>query len=105
MTLASPLERHIQAQLVQYLTLRGWFCWQMQLGSQHGGSVWCTQGIPDLYVFRPGGRALWLEVKRPKVGRISPSQTTRHEELRLSGLPVFVVTSIEDVQAALDGQK
>ena len=86
--------------MVQYLKLHRWNVWQMQLGSQHGGSVWCTQGIPDMYVFKPG-HACWVEVKRPKLGRVSPSQVERHIELRLCDIPVHVVTSLEELQAAL----
>ena len=72
-----PLERHIQAQMVQYLKLHRWNVWQMQLGSQHGDSVWCTQGIPDMYVFKPG-HAFWIEVKRPKLGRACQSSLLTH---------------------------
>lgn len=95
-----PLESAIQAQLVSYLRLAGWTVWEMQLGSQGGGSVYCTPGIPDLYICRPG-RALWLEVKRPVTGKLSKAQVERHAELRAAGQQVHVVRSLEDVQAVL----
>ena len=94
------LESAIQAQLAAYLRLTGWTVWEMQLGSAGGGSVYCTPGITDLYVCRPG-RTVWLEVKRPGTGRVSPAQQQRHAELRAAGQEVYVVRSIEDVQAAL----
>lgn len=100
MTLPPPLEKHIQSQLVQYLQLTGWAVWQMQLGSAGKGAVFCTPGIPDLYVFKPG-RALWIECKRPRLGRLSPSQILRHQELTLCGLPVHVITSLDELQAVL----
>ena len=95
-----PLERHIQAQMVQYLKLTGWCVWELFKGTERGGHVRMTPGMPDLYAFRPG-RALWLELKRPKLGRLSPSQVERHIELRLCDIPVHVVTSLEELRAAL----
>ena len=100
MKLPPPLEKHIQAQLVKYLTLTGWNVWQMQLGSVGKGAVFCTPGIPDMYVFKPG-HACWIEVKRPRLGKVSPAQVERHGELACCGLPVHVVTSLEELQAAL----
>lgn len=99
-----PLESAIQAHIVHFLTLKGWTVWQMQLGSQGNGAVYCTPGIPDLYAFN-GKHAIWLEVKRPKTGKLSQSQQQRHEELHSAGLSVHVVRSVEDVMevlAALD---
>lgn len=95
-----PLEAAIQSQIVQVLRLKGWHVWEMQKGSSGptgNRRVFCTPGIPDLYVFKPGGKAFWLEVKRPKTGKLSPAQVERHRELNLCGLPVYVATSIEEV--------
>lgn len=95
-----PLEKHIQQMIVEFLRMTGWTVWQMYKGSDSGGVVWVTPGIPDLYVFK-GPRFVWLEVKRPRLGRLMAKQVQRHAELTASGLPVAVVTSLEDVQAAL----
>lgn len=97
-----PLESAIQSQIVQVLKLRGWQIWEMFKGSTRGGPVWATSGIPDLYVFHTSGRALWLEVKRPKTGRLSAAQTERHRELKLCGLPVHVVTSAEEALKVIE---
>lgn len=97
-----PLESAIQAHIKEVLTLSGWQVWEMYKGSTQGGSVWATKGLPDLYVFK-AGRAVWLEVKRPKVGRLSPAQHERHRELTLCGLPVHVVTGPSEALAVLAG--
>lgn len=96
-----PLESTIQTHIVRCLMLKGWQVWEMQKGSKGNGSVYCTPGIPDLYVFHKMGRALWMEVKRPGTGRLSPAQKERHHELTVCGLPVHVVTSVDDVLAVI----
>lgn len=88
-------EAAIQAQIKDLLTLLGFTVWEMQKGSTRGGSVWCTKGVPDLYVFGKG-KAMWLEVKRPKTGRMSPAQIERHAELSTAGIAVHVVRSPEE---------
>ena len=100
MTLA-PSEAAIQAQIVRFLRLTGWTVWEMQLGSAGKGSVYCTRGIPDLYVFRAGQPGVWLEVKRPKLGRLSPHQRERHAEATHAGVPVHVITSVEEALEVL----
>lgn len=95
-----PLESTIQAQVVHALRRLGWVVWEMQKGSRGNGAVYCTPGIPDLYVFN-ATRALWLELKRPGTGRLSPAQKERHHELTVCGLPVFTVTSLDEARAAL----
>lgn len=99
--MTGPTERQIQAQVTHYATLTGWTVWEMQLGSERGGSVFCTPGIPDLYIFRPGC-ALWLELKRGAQGRIRPTQHLRHGELRDAGIPVHVARSFDEAKAVLD---
>ncbi|EYB68914.1 hypothetical protein DEIPH_ctg013orf0017 [Deinococcus phoenicis] len=94
------LESTIQAQIVQALKAQDFIVWEMFKGSARGGQVWATKGIPDLYVFR-SGRAVWLEVKRPRTGKLSPAQRERHHELTICGLPVHVVTSPEEALAVL----
>lgn len=94
-----PSEKAFQADVVRELTARGWTVWQMYLGSQHGGSVHMTKGIPDICAFRPPGLLLWLELKQPG-NKPSPAQLDRHEELRRAGLPITVAWTMEQVLRA-----
>lgn len=92
-------EKAFQADVVRELTARGWTVWQMYLGSQRGGSVHMTRGIPDLFAFRAPGLLLWLELKQPG-NKPSPAQLERHEELRRAGLPITVAWTLEQVLLA-----
>ncbi len=58
-------------------------------------------GFPDLVICLPGGKAVFLELKAPKTGRISDAQRGRHAELRALGFGVGVATSIETAELAL----
>lgn len=98
---APPLERELQAGIVRALRRLGYTVWEMQLGSQGNGAVYCTKGVPDLYVFKPGRGAVWLELKRPKTGRVSPAQHERHAELRNAQIPIHVVRSLDEVLGLL----
>lgn len=58
-------------------------------------------GIPDLSIACPrGGPCLYLEVKRPG-GKLSPAQEHVIGRLQSAGGFVAVVTSIDEVEAAL----
>lgn len=92
-------EADFQDAVVRALVERGWTVWQMYRGSQRGGSVWATKGIPDLFAFRAPGLLLWLELKQPG-NKPSPAQLERHEELRRAGLPITVAWTLEQVLLA-----
>ena len=55
--------------------------------------------MPDRLVLLPGGRVVWVELKRGKLGRLSPMQAYRHGQLRRLGQEVVVVRSAEDIDA------
>lgn len=59
------------------------------------------KGIPDLAFVLPGGRAGFMEVKRPCEGRLSPDQKAMFTVIRETGGLVEVVESIDDVQRVL----
>lgn len=104
MTLPAPSERQIQRAVVEYARLTGWVVWEMLLGSAGNGRVYTTPGIPDLYLFRPGA-ALWIELKRPRTGRLSVHQKARHAELRRCGRAAHVIRSFDEARALLDDQR
>ena len=54
-------------------------------------------GWPDRIVLLPGGVSAWVELKRPRGGRLSPQQRHAHKVLRGLGQRVAVVWTKEDV--------
>jgi hypothetical protein len=69
-----------------------------QMGALLGDGM--KRGWPDLIVLWRGGVA-FLEIKRPKTGRLSPEQRSVHETLTALGWPVATVTSTEEAYAFL----
>lgn len=55
-------------------------------------------GMPDRLVCIPGGKAIFVETKRPKGGRLSHIQRYRHKELRLMGFGVRVINTSKAVE-------
>ena len=54
------------------------------------------RGVPDRIILMPGGRALFVEVKKPG-GKLSPLQQKEIRDLRLFGHSVSVVDCKDDV--------
>ena len=67
-----------------------------QMGALLGDGL--KKGFPDLIVTWNHGVA-FLEVKRPKLGKVSPEQEAIHATLREQGHRIAVVTSAEEAQA------
>lgn len=55
-------------------------------------------GMPDRLVCIPGGKAIFVETKQPKGGRLSHIQRYRHKELQLMGFDVRVINTGEAVE-------
>lgn len=62
-----------------------------QIGALKGDGL--KIGMADLGVLWPVGKGCWIEVKRPKLGKVSAEQKNVHEALRALGWPCEVVTS------------
>lgn len=99
--LPPPKESQLQAAVVKYARLTGWTVWEMQKGSKGNASVYCTPGIPDLYFLRDRF-ALWMELKRGSLGRVSPHQHDRHAELTAASQRLYVCRTFEEARAVLD---
>lgn len=54
-------------------------------------------GIPDRALILPGGRTVYVELKRPKDGRLTWRQRLTHARLRKMGHEVEVLWSREEV--------
>ena len=57
------------------------------------------RGAPDRLVVLPNRPTYFVELKRPKLGRVGPHQVRYHERLRALGQRVWVLWSKEDVDA------
>ena len=62
----TPLEKDIERALVEKVKRRGGYCLKWVCPG------WA--GVPDRIVLLPGARVIFVELKRPKGGRLSPMQ-------------------------------
>lgn len=56
-----------------------------------------AEGIPDRLIILPGGHYAWVELKRPKGGRLSEIQKYQHKKLRTIGCKVYVLKNYQEV--------
>lgn len=57
-------------------------------------------GLPDRHGILPGNNHAYWELKSGTHGKLSPLQKERIKELRSFGVPVYVVNSVETLEAA-----
>lgn len=91
-----PLEADITRAIQRMLAKRaGWW------GYKVAGGAAQMRGVPDIVgCYR--GRLVALEIKRPHVGRLSPLQALRIDQIRAAGGVAEVVTSPDEVSKILD---
>ena len=87
----APLESDLQADIIDFAHVRGWFC--EKVVSQSG------RGIMDLYALRRG-RHVWIEVKR-KDEEPRPQQAKRAREMKAQGAEVYTVDSLDRAREIL----
>lgn len=90
---AAELEGRREAEVERAFVLACQRCglWALKLGSE------LVAGLPDRLVLAPGGRAVFVELKRAG-GVPRRLQELRHESLRAYGFAVVVVDSLERAQ-------
>lgn len=104
---------NVQAPVVQFLQIDGWRMFRTELTVQkERGRVVGEVGQPDYLAIRykfpcravecsgescggPQAEVLWLEMKRPKGGRISKAQALWHAAERKRGALVLVVSDFD----------
>jgi len=59
------------------------------------------RGFVDRLVIMPGGRIIFVELKRPSGGRLSMHQIQWHKQLTALGVAVAVVRNVEDIEECL----
>lgn len=85
------LEKRVEKRLVDGVKKLGGRC--IKLVSQG------NNGLPDRLVLLPGGRMVFVELKRPKGGRLSPVQVVQQKKLRSLGFEVRILSNIATVDS------
>lgn len=89
----TPLEKDIEKKLRQKVERLGGFCLKWVCPG------W--SGVPDRIVLLPGGRIHFVELKRPKGGRLSKLQEKWCEWLGLRGFDVWTIWNEDDLETFL----
>lgn len=91
------LEKEIEAALVQRVKQHGGLCLKWVCPG------WA--GVPDRIVLLPGGRINFVELKRPRGGRLSARQVWWRKKLQALGFQHYIIwdhTDLEDYEIALE---
>ena len=86
----SPTEKLIQSKIRKALEATG-----ALVRKSHGNRF--QVGWPDLLVLHPEHPARWIEVKRPKTGRLTPGQRSEFEKWDAAGARIWVLTSVDQL--------
>lgn len=84
-----PTEAKVEKYLVDCVKLLGGMCPKF---SDPG-----RRGAPDRLVCLPGHPTYFVELKRPKLGKLDTHQVRYHDDLRAAGQRVWVIWSNEEV--------
>jgi hypothetical protein len=85
----NPLEETVEQFLLKNVEAAGGMCIKFKDPAR--------RGAPDRLVLMPGRPALFVELKRPRIGRLAAHQIRYHRDLRAIGQRVWVLWSKEDV--------
>lgn len=85
----TKLEKEVEAALVRQVKRRGGLCLKWVCPG------WA--GVPDRIVLLPGGRIVFVELKRPKGGVVSSRQQWWRDKLRALGFAHYYIYNTADV--------
>ena len=83
-------EKAVESYFRRQVVSRGWVTWKMAP---------TEVGIPDRVVLIPGGAVWFVELKRARVGVISPKQRVVHSKISRGGHNVVVLAGVSQVKA------
>jgi len=86
----TPLEKEIEAKLVDMVKQHGGLCLKWVCPG------WA--GVPDRFVLFPGGCVVFVETKRPKGGKVSPRQRWWADRLTGLGFQHFFIWNEEHLR-------
>lgn len=86
----TKLEKDIEADLRRTVERQGGLCLKWVCPG------WV--GVPDRIVLLPGGRIHFVELKRPKGGKVSKIQTWWHDKLTRLGFKCWVIWNEDDLR-------
>lgn len=107
MSAAAPekSEHEIQREIVQAIELMGWAVFAIPNGGVRNAvtamklrAEGVRPGVPDLFV---PALKLWLEVKKPKTGRLAKHQVAWRDYLRDAGYEWAEVRTADDARIAV----
>ncbi len=101
-------ESDVLSACLQYLALRGCFCWRNNTGAFAGEYKgrkrfvrYGLKGSSDILGVMPGGRLIAVETKRPKGGKLSPEQAAFIDAVNRAGGLAVCVSDVAQLAAAL----
>lgn len=89
-------EADIEDALLEGTECAGGFCIKLP-------AIWYT-GIPDRLLLLPGGRAVFVELKRPVGGRMGRLQPWWRDQLQRLGFRWVLLKTVEEVKAFFDAE-
>jgi len=89
------LEKIIQDAIINYLTVRGWYCKNM-----HGNLY--QSGFPDIFACHSkyGIRLIEVKLKDMKGSKFTPAQLVDFPKMRANGARIWVLTSATETEYA-----
>ena len=91
------LEKDLEAKLVREVKAMGGMCLKWVCPG--------NRGVPDRIALLPGGRVVFIEMKRPKGSRVDPLQAYWGRVLTGLGFKTYIISTPEELRIAIKAFK